>query len=334
MKKRILAFTLAETLTTLIVIGVIAVIALPALKGNVDEKTLDSQQKVFNQKLNDGLHRMQIKGELTRDYESTEAFVEVMKKHFNIAKVCPKDKLADCFGDKIRSNRTTVLYNLKDVSTSDQIDIQFSTPSNVMGLVFSDGVMALIAYKPNCVITNQWDTSADVTECLAMYYDVSGRNGSSIIGEDVVTLNVGAKDIEIGEIFVPSVFTQEQCLQAKTQGAPINSCYPSDRNYWANAVYQCWKKGKRLPTKSELSNIAKKMYDAPINSTGETRNINYSDENLWNTLKGTAENSSFYWTNEASVNDNCAYARGFYATYTQASCRDIGRNLKAFCLGD
>ena len=76
------------------------------------------------------------------------------------------------------------------------------------------------------------------------------------------------------------------------------------------------------------------MYDAPINSAGETRNINYSDENLWNTLKGTAENSSFYWTNEASVNDICAYARGFYATYTQASCRDIGRNLKAFCLGD
>ena len=187
--RKISAFTLAETIMTIGVIGVIVVMTTAALKGNVDTRTLNSQQKVFKQKLGDGFRKMQIKGALERSYGSTEAFVEVMREHFNIVKVCPKDKLTGCFDEKIRSNKNTVLYNLNNISSSEQLGVRFRKPSNIVGLVFNDGVEALITYDTDCVMPERWDTSANVTKCLVMYYDVNGGIGAGVIGQDIQILN-------------------------------------------------------------------------------------------------------------------------------------------------
>ena len=44
------AFTLAEVLTTLTIIGVIAVLTVPAMQSDITSKTLEKQKLVFNKK--------------------------------------------------------------------------------------------------------------------------------------------------------------------------------------------------------------------------------------------------------------------------------------------
>ena len=162
--KKIRAFTLAEVLTTLTVIGVIAVVVLPALNSSVDTKVLEKQKATSEFKLKDGLHRMQIKSELAKEYESTEDFVNAMKKYFNFTTVCSNTELTKCFGKKLRVGSAS--YDLSTIRTSDQIDMQFATPTNVNGLVFADGTRALIAYDKDCYISNIYDTTIDVLNVL------------------------------------------------------------------------------------------------------------------------------------------------------------------------
>ena len=74
-----LAFTLAEILITLAVIGVLAAITIPLLKNNTDDKILDTQQKTFVKKLSKGMHAMQLDGALAETYDTTTDFVNTMK---------------------------------------------------------------------------------------------------------------------------------------------------------------------------------------------------------------------------------------------------------------
>ena len=47
----------------------------------------------------------------------------------------------------------------------------------------------------------------------------------------------------------------DMCEDYKREGAPIAYC-ETNNDYWANAAYQCFKKGGHLPSKQELKEIA------------------------------------------------------------------------------
>ena len=73
---KITAFTLAETLITLLVIGIVVVLTLPALMQQVGEYTLKKQRDVFGRKFEEGLQQMRVDGKLEVKYESTEDFIK------------------------------------------------------------------------------------------------------------------------------------------------------------------------------------------------------------------------------------------------------------------
>ena len=99
------AFTLAEVLVTLMIIGVIASMTIPGLKRNADDRTTATNLKKIYGELNNATRLAMTEYSATRfcrtgltDDEQTfeDDFV---KKYFNVMTVCPAGEPKDCFGD-------------------------------------------------------------------------------------------------------------------------------------------------------------------------------------------------------------------------------------------
>ena len=61
------AFTLAETLITLMVIGVVAALTIPALMQQIGDYTLEKQRDVFSKKFAEGLRQMRVDEKLSEN---------------------------------------------------------------------------------------------------------------------------------------------------------------------------------------------------------------------------------------------------------------------------
>ena len=91
------AFTLAEVLITLGIIGIVAALTLPAFISNVQGRIQAKRVENINQKLSKVTDKMAVQSGLI-GYPDTMAFVQEMKKHLSIAKVCDNSHLAECWG--------------------------------------------------------------------------------------------------------------------------------------------------------------------------------------------------------------------------------------------
>ncbi|MBR1423974.1 type II secretion system protein, partial [bacterium] len=82
------AFTLAEVLITLAVIGVVAAMTLPTLIAKINEKADLNQKTVIEAKLIQGLNMLDLHGGMNDTYSSTAEFVEELGKYMKITAVC------------------------------------------------------------------------------------------------------------------------------------------------------------------------------------------------------------------------------------------------------
>ncbi|MBR1425213.1 type II secretion system protein, partial [bacterium] len=82
------AFTLAEVLITLAIIGVVAALTLPTLIAKVNEKVDGNQKKVTEAKLIQGLNMLDLHGGINNTYSSTAEFAEELSKYMKITKIC------------------------------------------------------------------------------------------------------------------------------------------------------------------------------------------------------------------------------------------------------
>ncbi len=79
---RKVAFTLAEVLITLGVLGVVAAITMPALMTNVQQRVQKEQLRSAKYKLTLSTDKMKSLGLLGESYTTTEAFINELKKHY------------------------------------------------------------------------------------------------------------------------------------------------------------------------------------------------------------------------------------------------------------
>ena len=89
MKKK--AFTLAETLITMAVIGVVAAVTVPALLTNIQERVQKEQLRSAKYKLTLATDKMKSLGLLDARYNSansTKLFIDELQKHLKIMKRC------------------------------------------------------------------------------------------------------------------------------------------------------------------------------------------------------------------------------------------------------
>lgn len=333
------AFTLAEVLITLAVIGIVAALTIPALVKNHNERAWSTAQGVFAKKLEVAMKVMNTEGTLT-GYSTTEDFVNALKKNIKITKVCTDD-LAKCFAKEIvwTAGDEPVEISSNTISYNKGAGQDWA---ETVGVQFVNGVSALVAYNKNCTsdpYNNQFAASAS---CLAIIYDVSANKTPNENGKDITSnanvLSVAGKsgcllyfkDMNgnktcYSKILLPGVdftgLTKAECEEIADAGYGNNkaNCGLFDSDYWAGAIKACGGTDK-VPSMEQLSLLATYLYDYPTaiepfqettGSDGYTMNTGKAEKLL--SYLGTSWFES--WAGE-ETSDGYAHARTFYNTHS------------------
>lgn len=321
------AFTLAEVLITLGIIGVVATVTLPTLIQNYQTRTWNAAASTFEAKLGEALKIMNTQHELA-GLQTTEAFIEMLQRHMKIQKICDTTNLTSCFSGEINGsanvvditdedsydNDFTKVLQIKDIKTAKDLG-QNNWNTNTVGTLFANGVSAIFAYNPDCSanpndnnsikITGNKNSLTFTTDCIAVLYDVSGNampneKGKDIrtstiakIGQDNCTFKIGGTCI-IG--FKPQTFlTYDECINMKSE-LGINRCGESI-DYWAGAAKICGGKSK-LVNSEELRQIASYIYKTDVSLRETTEGFYDSASASKIGFPSSADNVFYVWGND------------------------------------
>ena len=342
------AFTLAEVLITLAIIGVVAAMTIPTLIQNYQERSWSTASIVFQRKLGDALTVMNSQGSLA-GYQNTEDFVAELSKHMKISKVCKNDDLMSCFEDKViwgAENEEVDMTKVKNVSHFGQDEWE---ETDIVGAMFADGTNALIAYNKDCkqnpysnrVITVSKEGIG--TNCLAILYDTTGFKTPNTQQKDLRGLNIASLGgnncaFELGGTcftapFTPTPLSNAEC-QAQKADLGISACYPFGDDYWAGAVKACGGVSK-MPTRAHLNDIANYVYNTSGISGYHPSGLTLDYDKVAELGFTASSGSSFYvWSGEES---NYYFASNRIFNPTGTTWSDTSRNAsswQAVCIGD
>ena len=347
------AFTLAETLITLGVIGVVAALTLPTLLTNVQDRVRQEQVRTVKYKFTKATEKMNSLG-LIGHYDSTMDFVNELKKHMSIAKVCDGSKLNECWGSTSFTNaNASKTYTVADLKTGKSLEaLQFNSgDTDTVGIVTGDGVPIILTYGKECQALDeskqyQWSTVNGKPEtnatagCVSMVFDINGPKAPNKIGTDVRTMNSLLGMVDLGTNY--KALTADECRNVKSK-LGIKYCGYVEQDYWAGAMKACDDMGLHLPSMKTLAQIATIQYGVPIDTYDEVAFDDYCSSVPTIQCKAKPTNyaspiSTFgggaYWANQ-ELNRSVGYKRWFYSVTTHfvtGGGRD--GNYYALCIAD
>ena len=267
------AFTLAETLITLTVIGVVAAITIPSLNNEVNSRALAARQKVFDAKLHEGLRRMKAEDKLDRTYTTSE-FVDEMGKYFSISQVCEPNNLTDCFGEKIISYEAKPEgeeFEVSELTNTNNFNDSEESNAPVKGVKFSDGTTMIVGYKPDCVAASAYDDSSDqssgkLTSCMRYIADVEPKkktkkyggstSGDKLEGSTNAEQQANKTSINKGNSLIGNI----SLTKGNAYGLSFKIVDKKDGLTWDEAVAYCQAQGASLPNTAQLNEMANKIY--------------------------------------------------------------------------
>ena len=272
---RKVAFTLAEVLITLGVIGVVAAITLPTLFTNLNERINSERQANIAQKITRAMEQMRALGLLNQSYASTDAFVDELQRYLKITKRCDFSNIENCWPTTIVKTNDGTEYKVKRARTGK--DINLDTTTNNVGLVLADGASLILNYNPDTPEIDTGDTvksysmtlpvgnnrskdfaySSNVTNSIDFIMDTNGKKGPNSEVKDTKWHDIrsfkgarfggcgGVKIASIGcVVFLGSNF---ECISEP----PFNN----NDNCWAGARVACEKIGMELPNKNIVDSL-------------------------------------------------------------------------------
>ena len=272
------AFTLAEVLITITLIGIVAAMTIPTLISNYQQKAWDEASQVFEIKLEEALKTMNTQ-QVLAGYKSTSNFVNALSKYFKITKICANNDILSCFEDKVIWGDTEV--DMSGITAASHLG-QKDWDTETIGVQFANGVTGVIAYNPDCK-QDPYSNQIVGTSCLALLYDVTGYKKPNTQSKDLNEINVlglGGEDctFEVDGIcfigpFSPQPLSMQECIDEKDTLKIKNCRYDSDS--WAGAVKTCGGVDK-MATPEHLATIARSLY----NNSGIDASFNGCDLNI------------------------------------------------------
>ena len=267
------AFTLAEVLITLAVIGIVAALTLPGLIQNHNEKTWSTAKDLWEKKLTETVRRMNTDGVMT-GHETTEDFMNTFKQYMKVIKTCDHTDINKCYSPKVvttGSNEEPLEVETDSLTSASSMGLkEWQSNTNTMSFVVADGTTVIMAYQPECPYADPIEDTGSQVSCMAYMVDVNGKKGPNRVGKDI-QLSSGVAfstcDNPIGDMcwstaFAPTAIntcsdgTEEDKAYDPTGDA--NACCST--NYWAGAVKSCRDKGMSLPTRAQLAQLASELY--------------------------------------------------------------------------
>ena len=192
--KKKAAFTLAEVLITLAIIGVVAAMTIPTLIANYQERAWNTSAQVFERKLTEALKTMNTQQSLA-GYSNTLDFVNELSKHFKTTKICNNNDLLSCFEDKVMwgvGEEGPKEVDMTDIVSATNFG-QENWGTELIGLQFANGTTGLVAYNPDCR-QNPYSNEITGISCIAMLYDTDGFKNPNTSGKDLRGINVLSLD--------------------------------------------------------------------------------------------------------------------------------------------
>ena len=327
-RKRV-AFTLAEVLITLAIIGVVAAITIPSLVKNYNEKAWGTAQDVFTKRLEVATRQMNTEEKLA-GYSNTMDFVNELKKYIKITRVCDNSNITKCFNKEVIWNEGEDPIDMSTIKNAASLG-QDDWDTDTVAVQFANGVNAIIAYNPNTTqepFNNQFSATSN---SMAILYDVSGNKNPNTNGKDIGKINVEnlagvtgcmipelADTMCISQILAPgtgySPMTYAEC-EAQKGDLGISSCYYNN-DYWAGAVKACGGTSN-MPTEAQLIDLAKYVYNTDsINGGTSTTYATLDTTKAAQFLSASPSSVSFaVWSGQEKSEVN-AYRREFPYSYT------------------
>ena len=345
------AFTLAEVLITLAIIGVVAAITIPSLVKNYNEKAWGTAQDVFTKRLGVATRQMNTEEKLA-GYSNTMDFVNELKKYIKITRVCDNNNITKCFNKEVIWNEGEDPIDMSTIRNAASLG-QEDWDTDTVAVQFANGVNAIIAYNPNTTqdpFNNQFSATSN---SMAILYDVSGNKNPNMKDKDIKYINVTelagttgcainpdlVGGMCISQILAPgtgySPMTLEECNQAVSDGElGIQGCYYSS-DYWAGAVKACGGINN-MPSQDQLTQLAKYVYGTDsINSSGYTYDLALDTTKASQFLSASPGSSSgwFYVWSGQEYSSDFAYNRYFYSTYTNWNYNGrVNSDMLAVCV--
>ena len=342
--KKKAAFTLAEVLITLGVIGVVAALTMPKLLKNIAERSNSEAQANLAQKITKSMDLMRADGGLERTYNSTDEFVDEFSKYIKISTRCDADHIADCWPTKTVTTSDGKTFDVSKAKTGKNLNLKDNKSNNV-GIILADGATLILTYNPNAGIIGDGDTvtpsfadlpigfgrtkkfayTTSVTSSIDFVMDVNGfkgpnseaRNGKQydIRSFKVAKFSTGCAGNEIKGV---------GCVYQLPSYSPIKAGDPemdkwdpnwnktsSAPNYWAGAKKACDDIGMSLPDRSKLKSIyeaGKKDSSLGLPTSGK----------VWSSSEGNVFNGY-------DVDFSGGYSDYYYKGYS---------TVKVLCVGD
>ena len=208
------AFTMAEILLSLTIIGVVAAITLPSLTGNINERTWNTQRKALYARFSQAIPLMDAIngfGTLTEETSSgagdavdtaAETFITAgLAKVLKVNNICDSEHLSDCGitskittlgGSQITTPTTMEELNSKLVgSYSTAVDRMSVINTKAAAFETQNGESIIVYYNPRCVGSfNEDGYGAGGVYiankiCANFVYDLNGNKGPNTVGKDI-----------------------------------------------------------------------------------------------------------------------------------------------------
>ncbi|MCM1010396.1 MAG: prepilin-type N-terminal cleavage/methylation domain-containing protein [Fusobacterium sp.] len=293
------AFTMAEILLSLTIIGVVAAITLPSLTGNINERTWNTQRKALYARISQAISLMPALngyGTISAETESasavdtaTETFLTAgLAKVLKINNICDNEHLEDCGVVTLFTNMTgsqitmpTTLYELSNWFSNIAYSGSSYSTSDTKAAAFEtqNGESIIAFYNQSCRTEYLNEASLNssgaaygfpqATMCVNFIYDLNGNKGPNTFGKDMGFMTVfNATD---SVVVAPMPFSGN------------NTSDNASNWYTAQKVCTAQDTESRIPNINELSAmiINKNLINLTADGVGFWSSSAYSTDRAW-----------------------------------------------------
>ena len=325
------AFTLAEVLITLAVIGIVAAMTLPGLIQNHNEKAWSTAKDLWEKKLTETVRRMNTDGVMT-GHDTTEDFMDTFKQYMKVIKTCDNTDINKCYSPKVvttGSNEEPMEVETDSLTSASSMGLkEWQTNTNTMSFVVADGTTVIMAYQPECPYADPIEDTGSQVSCMGYMVDVNGKKGPNRVGKDI-QLSSGVAfstcDNPIGDMCWSTDFAAtraiDTCVGSEYEDLEERHGSYCSTNYWAGAKLTCKEKNMTLPTRAQLAQLASNLYvDSSGNDITFAEGTYRSGIQLREQYKETPPLTIYcnYWSSE-EYSTYSAYLRYFYSSYSGRS---------------
>ena len=231
------AFTLAEVLITLGIIGIVAALVMPMVLNNVNERKYTGARLKALKTIGEAVRNITVTEGIDNALNAEDFVENHLRKQIQIVKTCKNNDLRSC-GIETDSNSITSLTEphtkmsmptkmgdlALGMSNGETIDVN----SLSYGFVLSNGYSVNLFYNPNCLADNEGDTNRGQDRvCVNAIYDMNGLARPNEVGKDIGVVTVIYPDEHV-VAYAPDVYKQN--AQSGDFNTAAQSCQAQDKD--------------------------------------------------------------------------------------------------------